>query len=41
MIEESIDKFMLAVDNYYKLMKNLAVEPILFRVLALIRLAVS
>lgn len=41
MIEESIEKFVLCVENYYKLMKGVAVEPILFRILALMRLALS
>lgn len=32
---------MHCVENYYKLVKSVAVEPILFRVLGMIRLALS
>lgn len=41
MIEESLEKFALCVENYYRLLKGVAVEPILFRVLGMMRLAIS
>jgi hypothetical protein len=41
MIEESLEKFVLCVENYYRLLKGVAVEPILFRILGMIRLAIS
>jgi|688.fasta_scaffold52112_1 hypothetical protein len=32
---------MHCVENYYKLLNSVAVEPILFRILGMIRLAIS
>lgn len=36
-----MEKFALCVENYYRLLKGVAVEPILFRVLGMMRLAIS
>lgn len=41
MVEESLEKFVGCVENYYRILKAVAIEPILFRVLGMIRLAIS
>jgi hypothetical protein len=41
MIEESLEKFMQCIDGYYQLLKGVPIEPILFRVLGLMRIAIS
>lgn len=41
MVEDSLEKFNTAIDNYYRFTRAIPAEPILFRVIALMRLALS
>jgi hypothetical protein len=41
MIEESLDKFLICIDNYFAIEKGVPVEPVLFRILGLIKIYVS
>lgn len=41
MTEESLENFNIAIDNYYRLTRGIPVEPVLFRIITLLRVAFS
>lgn len=41
MSEDALDKFSLCLDNYYRMTKTIPIEPILFKVLALLRISLT